>query len=214
MSSSLKTSSESNTSSKAQTTREDEAASETPLDQASLQRGVDALSAGGVIAYPTEAVWGLGCDPFNEKAVMKLLEIKNRPVEKGLILIAASLDQLPELAESLTTEQLKTVSATWPGPVTWLLPDPQQCIPRWIKGEHPSVAVRVSAHPLVRALCEQYGGALVSTSANDAGEPEIRSQSRLEQEFGDRIDAVISGELGSSAEPSQIRDLLSGARLR
>ena len=84
MSSSLKTTSETNTATKTQTTREDEAASETPLDQASLQRGVDALSAGGVIAYPTEAVWGLGCDPFNEKAVMKLLEIKNRPVEKGL----------------------------------------------------------------------------------------------------------------------------------
>ena len=190
------------------------AVSDDGLDQASLQRGVAALAAGGVIAYPTEAVWGLGCDPFNEEAVMKLLDVKNRPVAKGLILIASSLDQLPELKASLTSEQLETVSATWPGPVTWLLPDPQHCIPSWIKGEHPTVAVRVTAHPLVRALCEQVGGAVVSTSANDAGEPEIRSQSRLEQEFGDRIDAVISGELGSSAEPSQIRDLLSGARLR
>ena len=190
------------------------AVSDDGLDQASLQRGVAALAAGGVIAYPTEAVWGLGCDPFNEEAVMKLLDVKNRPVAKGLILIASSLDQLPELKASLTSEQLETVSATWPGPVTWLLPDPQHCIPSWIKGEHPTVAVRVTAHPLVRSLCEQVSGAVVSTSANDAGEPEIRSQSRLEQEFGDRIDAVISGELGSSAEPSQIRDLLSGARLR
>ena len=106
MPSSLKTSSKSKTASKAQMTREDEAASETPLDQASLQRGVAALSAGGVIAYPTEAVWGLGCDPFNEKAVMKLLEIKNRPVEKGLILIAASLDQLPEIGRASCRERV------------------------------------------------------------------------------------------------------------
>ena len=144
----------------------------------------------------------------------KLLQIKNRPVEKGLILVAASLDQLPALASSLTATQRRTLEETWPGPVTWLIPDPEGSIPNWIKGEHESVAVRVSAHPLVRELCDRHGGALVSTSANDAGEPEIRSQSRLTEEFGGRIDAVIAGELGDSTETSQIRDLISGNRLR
>ena len=180
----------------------------------SIVRGLTVLAEGGVIAYPTEAVWGLGCDPFNEDAVLRLLALKNRPVEKGLILVAADLDQLPELASSLTEDQKATMAATWPGPVTWLIPDIKQYIPTWIKGEHQSVAVRVSAHPLVRELCLRRGGALVSTSANDAGEPEIRSQSRLAEVFGDRIDAVISGELGDSTETSQIRDLLSGKRLR
>lgn len=184
------------------------------FDEKLLAAGVAVAQAGGVIAYPTEAVWGLGCDPFNEAAVTRLLEIKRRPVEKGLILVAASLDQLPALASSLSDAQRATLEATWPGPVTWLLPDSTACIPSWIKGEHASVAVRVSAHPLVRELCLRFGGALVSTSANDAGEPEIRSQSRLTEEFGDRIDAVIAGELGDSAEPSQIRDLISGTRLR
>jgi L-threonylcarbamoyladenylate synthase len=146
--------------------------------------------------------------------VLKLLQIKNRPVEKGLILVAASLDQLPALASSLTDAQRSTLEETWPGPVTWLIPDPEGSIPPWIKGEHESVAVRVSAHPLVRELCNRHGGALVSTSANDAGEPEIRSQSRLTEEFGGRIDAVIAGELGDSTETSQIRDLISGNRLR
>lgn len=180
----------------------------------SIARGLTVLAEGGVIAYPTEAVWGLGCDPFNEDAVLRLLALKNRPVEKGLILVAADLDQLPELASALTEDQKATMAATWPGPVTWLIPDTKQCIPTWIKGEHQSVAVRVSAHPLVRELCLRQGGALVSTSANDAGEPEIRSQSRLVEVFDDRIDAVILGELGDNTETSQIRDLLSGERLR
>jgi len=184
------------------------------LDEPSIVAGLEAVAAGGVIAYPTEAVWGLGCDPFSEAAVAKLLKIKNRPVEKGLILVASSLEQLPALAASITDAQRDTMQATWPGPVTWLIPDVDGCIPQWIKGEHASVAVRVSAHPLVRELCNRHGGALVSTSANDAGEPEIRSQSRLVEEFGGRIDAVIAGELGDSAEPSQIRDLISGNRLR
>ncbi|MBL6754507.1 MAG: Sua5/YciO/YrdC/YwlC family protein [Pseudomonadales bacterium] len=184
------------------------------IDEPSLIAGLNAVAAGGVIAYPTEAVWGLGCDPFSEAAVSKLLQIKNRPVEKGLILVAASLDQLPALASSLTDSQRRTLEETWPGPVTWLIPDPEGSIPNWIKGEHESVAVRVSAHPLVRELCNRHGGALVSTSANDAGEPEIRSQSRLTEEFGGRIDAVIAGELGDSTETSQIRDLISGNRLR
>lgn len=184
------------------------------IDEPSLVDGLDAVAAGGVIAYPTEAVWGLGCDPFSEAAVTKLLLIKNRPVEKGLILVASSLDQLPALASSLTDTQRSTLEATWPGPVTWLIPDPEGSIPTWIKGEHATVAVRVSAHPLVRELCNRHGGALVSTSANDAGEPEIRSQSRLIEEFGGRIDAVIAGELGDSTETSQIRDLVSGNRLR
>lgn len=184
------------------------------IDEPSLIAGLNAVAAGGVIAYPTEAVWGLGCDPFSEAAVSKLLQIKNRPVEKGLILVAASLDQLPALASSLTDSQRRTLEETWPGPVTWLIPDPEGSIPNWIKGEHESVAVRVSAHPLVRELCDRHGGALVSTSANDAGEPEIRSQSRLTEEFGGRIDAVIAGELGDSTETSQIRDLISGNRLR
>ena len=183
------------------------------IDESSLIAGLNAVAAGGVIAYPTEAVWGLGCDPFSEAAVSKLLQIKNRPVEKGLILVAASLDQLPALASSLTATQRRTLEETWPGPVTWLIPDPEGSIPNWIKGEHESVAVRVSAHPLVRELCNRHGGALVSTSANDAGEPEIRSQSRLTEEFGGRIDAVIAGELGDSTETSQIRDLISGNRL-
>jgi len=172
------------------------------------------LLAGGVIAYPTEAVWGLGCDPWNVAAVRRILEIKGRPVSKGLILVAASVTQLGGLYDSLTEKQKAQLDDTWPGPTTWLLPDPENLLPRWIKGEHSAVAVRVSSHPVVRALCDGFGGLLVSTSANRAGRPEIRSRLRLQCQLGAKLDFVVPGGLGGQQQPSTIRDLVSGRVLR
>ena len=172
------------------------------------------LEQGGIIAYPTEAVWGLGCDPYNQKAVLKILDLKQRPIEKGLILVAANRQQFTGLCDSLESAQIDKLDESWPGPTTWLIPDPARLIPDWIRGEHETVAVRVSAHPLVKALCQAFGGPIVSTSANAAGEPEIRSSLIIEQQFGDRIDLIMDGELGSSSEPSQIRDLISNRVIR
>lgn len=179
-----------------------------------LKKASEILKQGGVIAYPTEAVWGLGCDPNNQQAVEKLLSLKNRPVEKGLILVAANRLQIPGLWDDLSNEQLRELDASWPGPVTWLIPDHSRLIPEWIKGSHDTVAVRVSAHPLVKELCLEYGSAIVSTSANSAGKPEIRSRLIIEQQFDDSIDLILDGDLGSSPEPTEIRDLLSGQIFR
>lgn len=179
-----------------------------------MQQASQCLRAGGVVAYPTEAVWGLGCDPGNQAAVQRVLELKQRPEEKGLILVAANTEQITELLQPLSPQQKETLEVSWPGPVTWLIPDLENVFPPWIKGEHTSVAVRVSAHPVVRALCLAFGGPLVSTSANKAGEPEIKSRSRIDQQFGSTIDFVVAGELGDAARPSEIRDLVTGAVLR
>lgn len=168
------------------------------------------LRGAGVIAYPTEAVWGLGCDPWSEPAVRRVLAIKQRPVEKGLILVASGLRQLAPLFDPLTAQQKLLLEDSWPGPVTWLLPDPENLIPDWIKGDFDTVAIRVSAHPTVVALCNAFGGMIVSTSANLAGKPEIRSRLRLEAQLGDKIDFVVPGQLGGAAQPSAIRDLRSG----
>lgn len=180
----------------------------------SVRQACASLQAGGVIAYPTEAVWGLGCDPFNEKAVRRILDLKRRPVDKGLILVAADMQQLGELLAPLTDQQRQTLAESWPGPVTWLIPDEHALYPAWIRGQHASVAIRVSAHPVVQALCVAFGGPLVSTSANAAGEAEIKSRSRIEQQFGSSIDCIVDGELGAETRPSQIRDLESGSVLR
>lgn len=179
-----------------------------------IRRAVACLRSGGILAYPTEAVWGLGCDPFNEQAVARLLQIKKRPVEKGMILVAASMQQLRALLQALSTEQRALLSATWPGPVTWLIPDPQDLIPAWIKGQHDSVAVRVSGHPVVQVLCREFAGPVVSTSANLAGRRPARSRLQLLKQLGGQLDYLLPGALGDGSAPSAIRDLRSGKRLR
>lgn len=173
------------------------------------------LRKGGVVAYPTEAVWGLGCDPFDEAAVMRLLAIKQRDVAKGLILIAADRSQLDGLLDwnVLPAGRLAIVEASWPGPNTWIVPATAR-VPRWITGAHSGVAVRVSAHPIVVALCNEFGGPLVSTSANRAGEPPAFRRDALDPVLLASLDAVCEGETGGLAAPSAIRDALSGAVLR
>ena len=175
---------------------------------------VAALRAGGVVAYPTEAVWGLGCDPFDQAAVERLLAIKQRPVDKGLILVAASPAQLDGLADwdALPPERRDAVLASWPGPNTWIVPATPR-VPRWITGGHESVALRVSAHPVVAALCAAFGP-VTSTSANLAGEPPARRQADLDPRLVAMLDAVCPGETGALASPTQIRDARDGTVLR
>jgi len=178
------------------------------------EQAAAALGAGALIAYPTEAVWGFGCDPHDRHAVSRLLRLKRRPVDKGLLLVAAGTEQLGALLAPLTERQLRLLQNSWPGPVTWLIPDPAPLFPEWIRGSHASVAVRVSGHPVVQAICRAFGGPLVSTSANHAGSPAIRTLAELRRQFGEAIDHVVPGELGDREQPSEIRDLLTGARVR
>ncbi len=184
-----------------------------PASRQDLETAVAALRAGGLIAYATEAVWGLGCDPFQEAAVRRLLALKQRSEAKGLIIIAASLAQVQPWLSRLNTSQRAALEASWPGPVTWVVPVGTE-IPAWIRGQHSSVAIRVSAHPGVIALCQAWGGPLVSTSANLAGEPALRDAAELQRQFGAELDYVLPGELGGDAKPSEIRDAVTGAVLR
>lgn len=173
------------------------------------------LQRGGVLAYPTEAVWGLGCDPDNEAAVLSLLELKQRPVDKGLILVAAHLDPLRRWLDlpALPPDRLAVVLASWPGPHTWVMPAAADA-PAWITGGRDSIAVRISAHPVVTALCEGFGGALVSTSANRGGEPPAYTRGELDPLLDDAIDGIVAGETGGLAQPTPIRVALDGSVLR
>lgn len=170
-----------------------------------LREAARALHGGGVIAYPTEAVYGLGCDPLNPQAVLRLLALKQRPVEKGVILIAADMAQLEPYLDELPPALRQKVAASWPGPVTWLLPVPPE-VPTWLRGSHDSLAVRVTAHPLAAALCRAWGGAIVSTSANISRRPPARNPLTVQRVFGDSLDYILHGSLGGQARPTEIRD--------
>ncbi|MGC8119663.1 L-threonylcarbamoyladenylate synthase [Marinobacter sp. VGCF2001] len=170
--------------------------------------------AGGVIAYPTEAVWGLGCDPWNEQAVNDILELKQRPVEKGVILVASSVEQVRFLLDPLPADLQHAATRHWPGPVTCLLPDVKHQIPEWVRGKHSSIAVRVSDHPIVRALCDAAGMPLVSTSCNPAGRQPARAIWQVRRYFADRIDHIVPGALGGNRKPSRIIDIVTGQQFR
>jgi L-threonylcarbamoyladenylate synthase len=179
----------------------------------SLATAVAALRAGGVIAYPTEAVWGLGCDPDNDEAVAHLLRLKQRDPAQGLILVAAHIGQFAPWLEGLPLELHAPLVASWPGPHTWLVPDNGRTH-ALVRGCHDSVALRVSDHPGVVALCEAFGGPVVSTSANLAGQPPCMSGEAVHAVFGAELAAILEGELGGRERPSTIRDLRTGRVLR
>ena len=178
-----------------------------------IKEAVESLQQGGVIAYPTEAVYGLGCDPTNNAAIERLLSIKQRRWEKGLILIAADFKQLqPYLLEVDKSLQEKILS-TWPGPVTWLWPA-KATVSKLLRGTHETIAVRVTNHPLAATLCREFGAPLVSTSANLSGKSPTRTAEEVHLQLGDKVDYVLEGEIGGSGRPSEIRDVLTGKIMR
>ncbi|MBV1840334.1 L-threonylcarbamoyladenylate synthase type 1 TsaC [Photobacterium ganghwense] len=180
-----------------------------------LNHVVAALRQEEVIAYPTEAVFGVGCDPDSEQAVMKLLALKQRPVEKGLILIAANYEQLaPYIDDSqLTDEEKQRIFDSWPGPVTWVMPT-KPGVPRFLTGQFDTIAVRVTDHPLVQALCLAFGKPLTSTSANLTGQEPGRTVAEVELQLGDRLAAILQGDTGGRENPSEIRDARTGQIFR
>jgi L-threonylcarbamoyladenylate synthase len=169
------------------------------------------ITDGKVIAYPTEAVYGLGCDPFNQSAVEKILTLKQRKASKGLILLISHWTQLAPLVSPVSEHLLEMVRNTWPGPVTWVFPK-SPLIPPWLSGDWSTIAVRMSAHPLAQALCSERP--IVSTSANISGHAPAMNIEHLRTQFPKGVDAVLDGPLGDAAQPSAIYDVLSGRRLR
>ena len=180
-----------------------------------ISQAVAALQQQDVIAYPTEAVFGLGCDPQNEQAVMKLLAIKQRPVEKGLILVAANIAQLTGYIDTdkLSSEQLAEINATWPGPYTWVMPS-KPTVPKWLTGQFDSIAVRISAHPTVQALCNEFGGPITSTSANLTGLAPCITAQEVNQQLASHLGYVVDEQVGELAQPTTIRDALTGKHFR
>ena len=165
---------------------------------------------GVVFAYPTEAVYGLGCDPDNEAAVMRLLKIKQRSVSKGLILIASDFSQVKHYLKPLNPSQ---IAFTQPSETTYIYPASESA-PKWLTGDFNKLAVRITKHPLVRELCSHLDSALVSTSANLTGEEPAKTANEVASALDGLIEVILEGETGDLDKPTQIRDSISGQIIR
>lgn len=170
-----------------------------------INQAVQVIKSGGIIAYPTEAVYGLGCDPFNQKAVLKLLQLKQRPIEAGLILVASHLQQVLPLIQPKHANDLARALKTWPGHFTWVFPKSKK-VPNWVSGNHPSIAVRVSKHPVIVQLCEKLNAPLVSTSANISKHGTLTSINEIKDAFGAKIECYLDAPLGVEKTTSVITD--------
>lgn len=170
------------------------------------------IEHGGIIAYPTESVYGLGCDPSNYQAVKLICQLKQRSLSKGLILIASHPEQLQAFTR-ITAKHRQIIQTQQSKPTTWIVPASDDC-PLWLRGRHQGIAVRITRHPLARQLCEQTELALVSTSANISTHPAARNALTVQRVFGESIDLIIHGETGPSARASEIRDISSKRLIR
>ena len=177
-----------------------------------LANAAATIRDGGVAAYPTEAVYGLGCAPTRPAAVEKLLRIKRRDPGKGLILIAHEYAALAPYCGELDEPTRRRIRADWPGAHTWLLPATPAA--HVVNGGRDTVAVRVTAHPLAAALCRACDAALVSTSANISGARAARTVAEVVAAFGDELDGILPGAVGGRAHPTEIRDARDGRTIR
>lgn len=179
------------------------------------QRAKLALKQAGVIAYPTEAVYGLGCDPDNQVAVQKVLTLKQRHWSKGLILIAAEFKQLTPYILPLDKKQEQKILQTWAQKqvITWLLPAHPNT-PKWLTGQSDKIAVRVTHHPIAAQLCHIYGKPLVSTSANPSGRTPAKNSLQVRHLFKQQLDYIVVGAVGKQVKPSEIRDVVTQQVIR
>jgi len=183
------------------------------LNRFTIQRAAKTLREGGIIAYPTESVFGLGCDPLNEEALHRILKIKNRSVNKGLILVASEFSQLQPFLGTVEPALFDRISQSWPGPTTWLLPANFEA-PKMLRGKFKLQAVRVSKHSVVHQICEAYGGAIVSTSANLSNRPPTRTTLTTRLRFNKQVDLIVDGKVGELKQPSEIKNAMTGDIIR
>ena len=173
----------------------------------------DVLRQGGVLAYPTEGVYGLGCDPDNRDAFERIFAMKRRASEQGVLLIAASLAQVRPWIGDAPAAAFARANAVWPGAHTFIFPRSSR-VPDWVAGGHAGIALRVTAHVPSAALCRAFGGPIVSTSANRHGEPPAMSAADVRDIFGDEPDGVLDAPLGNLSRPTPITDATTGAIIR
>ncbi|MFT5112234.1 MAG: L-threonylcarbamoyladenylate synthase [Parasphingorhabdus sp.] len=171
------------------------------------------LRQGGVIGYPTESCYGLGCNPMHRRAAVSIIRLKRRSLSQGLLLVGAHIGHIKPYLSAEAMDMLEEPLQSWPGPFTWLLPASKRT-PYWITGGRDCVAVRISANRTIQRLCRNFAGAIVSTSANPHGRPSAKTRSQVIRYFPDKLEMVVVGAIDGNPKPSQIKDARTGTILR
>ena len=170
------------------------------------------LKSGEVIGYPTEAVYGIGCDPWNQSSVEKIAKIKGRKNSQTFLMVASSIGQLTDLID--ISKLSPQVASSWPGHTTWLI-KAKENVPYWLQDEQTNkVGIRISNHPLVIELCNAFGKPIISTSANVSGKEEIKNQQEFIRTFSSDINYLVDGDLGDYDETSVIIDMETNKKIR
>ena len=173
-----------------------------------------AVQRGAVFAYPTDTIWGFGCHPLHAPAVHRILDIKQRPVNKGLILLASDLSYLqPYLNNNLNNKEIRQLESITEQPTTWLAEANKDC-PNWLRGQFPTIAVRLTDHPFVQRLCDTIKAPIISTSANRSGCPTIRNAIQARRQFGAELDFIVEGFRSGGKKASKIKSLASDQIIR
>ena len=179
-----------------------------------IKRLSKAIMQGAVVAYPSDTIWGFGCHPLHITAVNRILQVKNRSADKGLILLSSSLEYcLPYIAKHLSDVQLDRLKQDYERPTTWLTPAAEDC-PVWLRGRYTTIAIRITQHPLIQSICTQIQAPLVSTSANRQGRPPVRNALQAQRQFSRHMDFIVHGYEAGTQQASRIQSLLTGCTIR
>jgi len=185
------------------------------INELSIFSGVNAIREGKVIVYPTESVYGFGCDPMQPQAIEKIIALKKRPSHKGFILIISHISQLDLYLDKdkVTERNWGVVEKSWPGPVTWILPAKKD-VNDFLLGPNQTIAIRMTAHPISKALCDEMNGAIVSTSVNRSEQAPIKQPEIIQSQFSGNISGIVAGDLGTQSKPSWVIDFATQSVLR
>lgn len=175
----------------------------------SASQAVDVLKQGGLIIYPTEGIYGIGCDALNEKSVQNVFNVKYRNNEKSFIVLCSEVVHISKLISDDYVQDKKLSEKEF---ITWIVPISKNC-PQWLTKNN-KIAIRLTDHPVIKELCTGIDGPIISTSANISGKKYINNIDIISELFTDEVECIVEGNLGGEAKSSSIIDIATGHILR
>jgi L-threonylcarbamoyladenylate synthase len=175
-----------------------------------ISDAVEILRKGGTVVYPTETVYGIGCDPINRSACERIQQMKKRVNYKTLLLISCDIEQVEKTLGKLNETGSRLAQVFWPGPLTMVI-RPEKEMPDYLYGISSGIAVRVTSHPIASELAREFGAPIISTSANLTGDPPIVTYEDALELFGSEADIILKNPEPLHGKPSTVVDVTTGS---